>query len=97
MAESGPGSQTSEFKLAKLVAWAGIALTALSVALPHLVALFTDLHAAFPDESWVGKAGAVLTSVATVVYTLSRWLLKSKQIQADATVQIQTSRPVSPP
>src|SRR4051812_6964816 len=92
MAQSGPGAQTSEFFLARLLVWGGIAMTAVSVCLPHLAVMFADLHTAFPDVSWVGKVGAAVATVASTVYTFQRYFLKARTIQADATVQIEAAR-----
>lgn len=88
MAESGPGAKTSEFWLTRLVVSFGIALTAAGVVLPHLDAMFGDLHGAFPESLALVKVGAIVAVMAKTVYALGRLFLKARQIQADATVQL---------
>lgn len=90
MADVTPGSSTSEFKFAAVVAIVGAILAGVSVSLGQLQQIL-------PDQQWIAVAGVVVGGLMTLIsslgYAKSRTVVKVADSQAQA---LKAPAPVAP-
>lgn len=91
-----PGSQTTEWRATLM----SIAIGTL-IVLGSGVEMFTQLHAALPDNRWVGGALGVLAGAAAVILPVLRFItgrsnVKGAQLQLEAAQAYAEASKVAP-